>query len=410
MKTSMKSILERFLKAPYGFVEADVQWLVAKLFKNGEISMFVNNDAVTLLSKTPEEIIRYLTRKEFNEKLMTEKRVKANEKQKKSVREVMKELFNVTSASDDDDAIMRSFLGYASNLKNELEKLDVYYASQPAYPGKQFITSGKKLMADVLQTKYSNEFFAGVDRKKDDFLDFAEDYEPVKKFFAGEQKGIFDKALKLMKIYDDSKTFIVNSEIEDVAASIKIILKKSIPYFEIFKLPDLLDKFINLYDELLNEMQKPIDIAIQEARQRVFDELKDKKCHDKLADKYVHLFNEISDKAESCNNVATLQNIKVEADALKVRCLNEIEKEEAKLIAEEQPIQVTETENHVGKTVVSSVTVPKIKKKKTVSIKSINNATTWQLENEADVKRYISELENKLMNMLEEDTIINIEF
>ncbi len=52
---------------------------------------------------------------------MTEKRVKANEKQKKSVRTVMKELFNVTSASDDDDAIMRSFLGYASNLKNDLE-------------------------------------------------------------------------------------------------------------------------------------------------------------------------------------------------------------------------------------------------------------------------------------------------
>lgn len=410
MKTSMKSILERFLKAPYGFVEADVQWLVAKLFKNGEISMFVNNDAVTLLSKTPEEIIRYLTRKEFNEKLMTEKRVKANEKQKKSVREVMKELFNVTSASDDDDVIMRSFLGYASNLKNELENLDVYYASQPAYPGKQFITSGKKLMADVLQTKYSNEFFAGVDRKKDDFLDFAEDYEPVKKFFAGEQKSIFDKALKLMKIYDDSKTFIVNSEIEDVAASIKIILKKSIPYFEIFKLPDLLDKFINLYGELLNEMQKPIDIAIQEARQRVFEELKEKKCHDKLADKYVHLFNEICDKAESCNNVATLQNIKVEADALKVRCLNEIEKEEAKLIAEEQSIQVEGNENHIEEIVTPSVAVPKIKRKKTVSIKSINNATTWQLENEADVKKYISELENKLMNMLEEDTIINIEF
>ena len=50
-------------------------------------------------------------------------------------------------------------------------------------------------------------FFAGIDHKKDDFLDFAEDYEPVKKVLAGEQKGIFDKALKLMKIYDDSKTF-----------------------------------------------------------------------------------------------------------------------------------------------------------------------------------------------------------
>ena len=410
MRTSMKSILERFLKAPYGFVEADVQWLIAKLFKDGEIAMFVNNDAVTLLSKTPEEIIRYLTRKEFNEKLMIEKRVKANEKQKKSVRIVMKELFNVTSASDDDDAIMRSFLGYASNLKNDLEKLDIHYATQPAYPGKQLISSGKKLMADVLQMKYSNEFFAGIDNKKDNFLDFAEDYEPVKKFFAGEQKGIFDKALKLMKIYDDSKTFIVNSEIESVVADIKSILKKSVPYSEIFKLPDLLDKFVNLYSGLLNEMQKPIDNAIQEARQRVFEELQDKKCHDKLADKYVNLFREISDKAMSCNNVATLQNIKVEADALKVRCLNEIEKEEAKIIAAEQPAHVAETGNYGGETIAPTALAPKVKRKKTVSIKSINNAATWQLENEADVKKYIAELEKKLMNTLEEDTIINIEF
>ena len=229
MKTSMKSILERFLKAPYGFVEADVQWLVAKLFKDGEIAMFVNNEAVTLLSKSEEEIIRYLTRKEFNEKLMTEKRIKANEKQKKSVREVMKELFNVTSASDDDDAIMKSFLGYASNLKNDLEKLEIHYSTQPAYPGKQVVASGKKLMAEVLQMKYSNEFFTGVDRKKDDYLDFADDYEPLKKFFAGEQKGIFDKALKLMKIYDNSKTFIVDSQIETVVGNIKAILKKTAP-------------------------------------------------------------------------------------------------------------------------------------------------------------------------------------
>ena len=187
-------------------------------------------------------------------------------------------------------------------------------------------------------------------------------------------------------------------------------MKKDIPYSEIFKLPDLLDKFINLYSGLLNEMQKPIDIAIQEARQRVFEELQDKKCHDKLADKYEDLFKEISDKAMSCNNVATLQNIKVEADALKVRCLNEIEKEEAKIIAAEQPAHVAETGNYGGGTIAPATPAPKVKRKKTVSIKSINNATTWQLENEADVKKYVAELEKKLMNTLEEDTIINIEF
>ena len=35
MKTSMKTIKDRFTKAPYGFVEDDVNWLVARLFKRG---------------------------------------------------------------------------------------------------------------------------------------------------------------------------------------------------------------------------------------------------------------------------------------------------------------------------------------------------------------------------------------
>ena len=411
MKTSMKSILERFLKAPYGFVEADVHWLIAKLFKDGEIGMFVNNEAVTFLSKSEEEIIKYLTRKEFNEKLMTEKRVKANEKQKKSVREVMKELFSVTSSSDDDDAIMKSFLGYAANLKNGLEKLEIRYQTQPAYPGKYLVTSGKKLMNEVLQMKYSNEFFAGIDKKKDDYLDFAEDYEPLKKFFAGEQKEIFDKALRLMKIFDDSKTFVVDTEIEKVVAEVNIILKKSAPYGEIYKLPELLEKYIFLYSRLLCDMQKPVGVAIQEARKRVFDELEGKKCLDKLKDRYVKLFCELREKATHCNNVATLQNIKVEADALKVRCLNEISNEEARMIALEQSAQVAEDTNYVNGSGTPMVpTFTPVKKKKTVSIKSINNATTWQIETEDDVKLYIAELEKKLMNTLEDNTIINIEF
>ena len=82
-----------------------------------------------------------------------------------------------------------------------------------------------------------------------------------------------------------------------------------------------------------------------------FEELQDKKCHDKLADKYVNLFREISDKAMSCNNVATLQNIKVEADALKVRRLNEIEKKKRKSLQREQPAHVAETGNYGGETI-----------------------------------------------------------
>ena len=172
-KTSMKSIIERFTKAPYGFIEDDIQWIVAKLFKDGDITFFVNNEAITLLTKSEDEIVRYLTRREFAEKLLTEKREKANDKQKKSVREVMKEVFNVTPTSDEDDAIMKSFQQYCSNLKNDIEKLEIRYQSQPLYPGKSVASKGKSLMLNALQMSYSTEFFVGIDERRDEFLDFA---------------------------------------------------------------------------------------------------------------------------------------------------------------------------------------------------------------------------------------------
>ena len=425
-KTSMKSLLDRFMKAPYGFVEADVQWLVAKLFKDGEIAFFVNSESVTLLSKSVDEIVRFITRKEFNERLMTEKRVRASEKQKKAVREVMKELFGVSPSSDDDDVVMSGFIGYAGRLKNDLEKLEIRYQSQPLYPGKPLVLQGKKLMNEVSQLKNANEFFASVDSGRDDYLDFAEDYEPVKKFFSGDQITIFDRAIRLMAIYDDSRTFIVNKEIESIVEQVKSIMKKAAPYSDIFKLPGLLDEFSNTYSKVLDEMEAPVEEAIDDARKRVLMELEGKLCEEQLRNRYIDRFQELDEKASHCNNVATLQNIKIEADALKVRCLNEIADLERKLQAQQAAKneakednkdtmidQLKEGENpyeSLGRKDMQVAPMLTSKKQRTISIKSVNTETTWQLETADDVKRYVEELERKLLAQLEENTIVHVEF
>lgn len=422
-KTSMKSLLDRFMKAPYGFVEADVQWLVAKLFKDGDIAFYVNSEPVSLLFKSVDEIVRYITRKEFNERLMTEKKVRPGEKQKKAVREVMKELFGVSSASDDEEAVMGSFLNYAGRLKNELEKLEIYYKNQPLYPGKAVVMHGKQLMNELTQLKYTGEFFAAVDKNRDEYLEFSDDYEPVKKFFADEQIRIFDRAIRLMAIYDDSRTFIVNEEIEATVEKVKAIMKKAAPFTEIKKLPELLDKFNDAYSALLAEMEKPVIAAINDAKDRVLQELTGKQCEELLKSKYTEAFFELNEKVGRCNNVATLQNVKIEADALKVRCLNEIAATEAKMqeqkAAEEAKKQTQQnqmqqnTQPHMVQEDLASyivTQVSKVKKQRTISIKSINTETTWQIENAEDVKKYVAELEKRLIAQLEEDTIINIEF
>ena len=51
MKTSMKTVKDRFMKAPYGFVEDDVHWLVAKLFKRGDLAFTVNGATVSSIMR-----------------------------------------------------------------------------------------------------------------------------------------------------------------------------------------------------------------------------------------------------------------------------------------------------------------------------------------------------------------------
>ncbi|TWH49497.1 BREX system P-loop protein BrxC [Sporomusa sp. KB1] len=411
MKTSMKSLLDRFMKAPYGFVEDDVEWLVAKLFKNGDIAFNVNGSSVTLLNKSEDDLVRYITKREYVEKLLTERREKANDNQKKVVREVMKELFGISSVNDDDDSMMRSFQSYSQNIVTELEKFEIMQRTA-ALPGKKVVVSGKTILRAVTQIQSPIEFFKKIHADRNDYLDFAEDYEPVKTFFSGEQKTIFERALDLMMIYDDSKTFIVDEGVESAVAEIKAILHKEAPYKDIPKLPELIDCFRDAYMKVLTSMEAPVLAAIDDARNRVFEVLNIKEYKDEFAARFRKLFTEIEEKAKSCNNVATLQNIKVEADALKVRLLNEIAKKDEQIaIALAKAKAIAEKPAEYGSTGTKPVAPPpKIKKHKNISIKTVNVANSWQIESVHDVDKYMAVLREQIIKELDEDTVINIEF
>ena len=72
------------------------------------------------------------------------------------------------------------------------------------------------------------------------------------------------------------------------------------------------------------------------------------------------------------------------------------------------PAQPQKYDDDPGETPV--VVTPPPKKKKTVSIKEITAYSSWQLETEEDVRRYVEELQKKLIAKLEKDTIIHVEF
>ena len=303
MKTSMKSVRDRFMRAPYGFIEEDVDYLVAKLFKRGDISFTVNGAAVNLLNKSKEEIIDYITKKQFAEKLMMERKVRISDRDKKICKDVMKELFQIAPTNDDEDAMMQLFIHASSRTITDLKELLVRYENR-SYPGRDTVLSGVKLLSAISESQSAEDFYKLIARWKDSLLHFADDYEPIRGFFKGEQKQIFDEALRLMKIYNDSKTYIVNEELENTVADVKNILSEKEPYRDIPKLPELLDSFRNIYGVILDEQEKPVKRSIDDSYQRVMEVLDTKSYVAEKKASYGSQFKELFDGVENIGKCA----------------------------------------------------------------------------------------------------------
>ena len=409
IKTSMKTIKDRFMSAPYGFVEDDVHWLIARLFKRSDISLTVNGTVVNLLNKTPDEIVNYIIRKQYVDSLLMGVRGHVYEKYKKVVQTVAKELFGSAFVTEDEDSVMRTFQKYSENRLNEMNALAINY-NQYAFPGKKVIDSGKKLMQDLVQYTDPKEFFEYISNNQDDLLDYAEDYDPVKSFFSGEQQKIFARALDMLDIYEDSKTYIVDKNLENIVSEMQRIVKLESPYREIPKLPDLRDKFMNAYTTVLENAAIPVKKSIEDDKDRVIEVIDTKEYKDEKKPGYLHLFSEIWDGADTCNNVSRLRAYADKASALKIRLLDEMNDLDAELAAKKAREEQLKKQKPDEPKTDLVIEVPKKKKTKNVTIKNVAHTSSWRIEKAEDVDRYIEELRKSLLGELNQNDIVNVEF
>jgi hypothetical protein len=160
----------------------------------------------------------------------------------------------------------------------------------------------------------------------------------------------------------------------------------------------------------LSDQLPAINSAIDAAKDRIIEELQKKTYYDDYHEKYAKKFVALKEKAETCNNVATLLNIKTEADALKMRLLDEMTQRDRQ-IAYEKPSPGSGKVNDPGTDPSGSTYVePPVKKRKNISIKSISHQVSWQIESKQQLEVYLEDLKEQILAQLEEDTIVNIEF
>jgi len=309
--------------------------------------------------------------------------------------------------------MMQAFIRNAQNMTNDLDRLlDQYdYAK---YPGKKTVSDGKRLLTMICQAESTTEFYKNIQRYQDDFLDFADYYEPIRSFFKSEQKQIFDRALRLMNVYEDSKTYIADEKLEENVHAIENILSQQEPYNNIPKLPELLETFMNLYNAILDTQEAPVLAAIRDAEKRVIEVLSTKPYKAEKEARYHKYFADLYDQAQRCNNVSSLRSFADKADAQKIRLLNEMDKIdqelERKRIEEEQRRAREEAERNGKKPPVVPVTPVHQIRTKNVTIKDVTGMGSLRVKSQADIDAFVEDLKKQLEKQLEDDTIVNIEF
>ena len=170
----------------------------------------------------------------------------------------------------------------------------------------------------------------------------------------------------VQKVFKKGKTYatrsresLKNAIMVEIVADIQTIIDKPKPYQDIKKLPELLQSYLDMYGDLLEEMEGPVYTVISECKARVLEELKDEELTQIFLAKINAKFSALEEKTKECNNVATLQNIKIEADILKVRFLEEIREEYQKILAKREKEQNdTEIITEGGRIILKTLSNP----------------------------------------------------
>lgn len=410
---SIKQAMDNFMDPPYGYTEEDIEFLIATLYRKGQISLKMNSVIYTPASTTPEDAFKYITKREYREKVLLEIKEVAPQQHIKAVKDVIREFYGKTVTSDDQDTLMRDYRTYAETKKSAIENvIREDYGVNSKLPGKSILDKALRLIDDTLKLSDPISFYKRVNELCDDFIENGLDISDLNAFLGGVQKEKFLHAVKSLDIFEKSKNFISDESIIEYANQIKRIISVDKPYSFIPKLEEYDEKLIESILNLIENDSKRIEPDVYADWRMVKEAIpNDRPYAQRVLDRINPKFEELIAKLGRCNDVASLNGIPSESNALLQNCLRMIQQEEDSYQAEVERKRKEQEKTQGGGETSSpqpSVAPVKVIKNKPVSFRTITGSKTYSIKTEEDIDKVLDELRTALKAQLEEDTIIKL--
>lgn len=410
---SVKQALTQFMDPPYGYTEEDIEYLLATLYRKGQISLKMNSIIYTPASTTPDDAYKFITKREYREKVLLEIKEVAPQQHIKAVKDVIREFYGRTVTTDDQDALMRDYRSYAETKKAAIENvIRDDYGVNSKLPGRKVLDKALRLVDDTLKISDPISFYKRVDELADDFIETGLDIGDLNSFLGGVQKEKFLHAVKVLGIYENSKNYISDQTIIDYATQVKKILSVEKPYSFIPKLEEYDKKLWDAIMKLLDEDTKRIEPDVYADWKMVKTSIPtDRPYAQRLLNQFDPKFQELVDKITRMSDIAALNAIPSESNALLTNCLRMIQRAEDDYQAEIEERRREQEGKDTEKTPEQKMEEKppvKVIKNKPVSFRTITGNKIYSIKTEADIDAVLSELKAALKAQLEEDTIIKL--
>ena len=373
LPTSMGDIQRRFSAIPYGWREIDIAAVICSLISTQKVALQYSG---SVIQPTDKHIPDYLRRKtEIDKTLVTQKK-KIPEPLNTNARKVLKDYFNTMDLPADDDGLIAYVLDSFTAERDKLQGLlDVQYAAGN-YPDRTVVENGVKLCNDLLSHKKDNiALLTKLVSMEDDFLDLSDDMTAVYSFFKN-QKAIFDSASTLLASLSSETEYLqAEQEATRALSQIRAIINMPKPYKNIADLPTLIQKVQNAYTQLMDLKRQEVYSEIQAAMGEIHQTAN---YHQK--DIIAKADDALGAKKKAAADATTLTQL----DAMRIQISN------------------------IRQQYLKALMVPVEPDEKVATAYRSSLGYTIKLKNEADVDKYVADIKEKLMEMLEGNDVLHI--
>jgi hypothetical protein len=210
IRTTLKLVIDRFRKKPYGWYEAATLCTIAKLSVRGKLETKI--DSNILEGDSLEKALRSAS---GYSNVILEPQIDFTTSQVRNLKEFYQEFFDASPTMSEAKALGKE----TGEAFQELLNLLTPIASQVSqYPFLQALVPAIALISEVKGKSYA-WYLTELSKKQDDLLDLKEQViAPIRVFMNGNQREIYEQAQKFVQVQEPNFAYIAGTDVEQIQA------------------------------------------------------------------------------------------------------------------------------------------------------------------------------------------------